>query len=129
MENFDPLGIHTGESIVVSPSQSLNNEEYHRLRKIAIDVANHFKIIGECNIQYAFNLETSDYRVIEIIHAKIISTWVFLSTVLFSIVLLSTICCCSLSLFFWFGSNIFPNFELIHLGFVIRYSVQQPTMF
>ena len=66
MENLDPMGIHTGESIVVSPSQSLNNEEYHRLRKIAIDVANHFKIIGECNIQYAFNLETSDYRVIEI---------------------------------------------------------------
>ena len=66
MENFDPMGIHTGESIVVSPSQSLNNEEYHRLRKIAIDVANHFEIIGECNIQYAFNLATSDYRVIEI---------------------------------------------------------------
>ena len=66
MENFDPMGIHTGESIVVSPSQSLNNEEYHHLRKIAIDVANHFEIIGECNIQYAFNLETSDYRVIEV---------------------------------------------------------------
>lgn len=66
MENFDPMGIHTGESIVVSPSQSLNNEEYHRLREVAIKVANHFNIIGECNIQYAFNLETSDYRVIEI---------------------------------------------------------------
>jgi len=66
MENFDPMGIHTGESIVVSPSQSLNNEEYHRLRKIAIQVANHFEIIGECNIQYAFNLKSSDYRVIEI---------------------------------------------------------------
>ena len=66
MENFDPMGIHTGESIVVSPSQSLNNEEYHRLRKIAIDVANHFDIIGECNIQYSFNLKTSEYRVIEI---------------------------------------------------------------
>ena len=66
MENFDPMGIHTGESIVVSPSQSLNNEEYHRLREIAINVANHFNIIGECNIQYAFNLQTSDYRVIEI---------------------------------------------------------------
>ncbi|WP_116964537.1 carbamoyl-phosphate synthase (glutamine-hydrolyzing) large subunit [Fastidiosibacter lacustris] len=66
MENFDPMGIHTGESIVVSPSQSLNNKEYHRLREIAIKVANHFNIIGECNIQYAFNLATSDYRVIEI---------------------------------------------------------------
>ena len=66
MENLDPMGIHTGESIVISPSQSLTNEEYHRLRKIAIDVANHFNIIGECNIQYAFNLETSDYRVIEL---------------------------------------------------------------
>ncbi len=66
MENFDPMGIHTGESIVVSPSQSLNNEEYHRLRSIAITVANHFEIVGECNIQYAFNLKTSEYRVIEI---------------------------------------------------------------
>ena len=66
MENFDPMGIHTGESIVVSPSQSLTNEEYHRLRKIAIDIANEFEIIGECNVQYSFNLKTSDYRVIEI---------------------------------------------------------------
>lgn len=66
MENFDPMGIHTGESIVVSPSQSLNNEEYHFLRRIAIEVANHFEIIGECNIQYAVNLKTFDYRVIEI---------------------------------------------------------------
>lgn len=66
MENFDPMGVHTGESIVVAPSQSLTNEEYHRLRSIAIKVAEHFQIIGECNIQYAFNLKTSDYRVIEI---------------------------------------------------------------
>lgn len=66
MENFDPMGIHTGESIVVSPSQSLDNREYHFLREIAIKVAEHFKIIGECNIQYAFNLQTSEYRVIEI---------------------------------------------------------------
>ncbi|MDC0534606.1 carbamoyl-phosphate synthase (glutamine-hydrolyzing) large subunit [Francisellaceae bacterium] len=66
MENFDPMGIHTGESIVVSPSQSLTNEEYHRLRKIAIDIANEFEIIGECNVQYSFNLRTSEYRVIEI---------------------------------------------------------------
>lgn len=66
MENFDPMGIHTGESIVVSPSQSLSNAEYHFLRKIAIQVANHFNIIGECNIQYAFNLKTGEYRVIEI---------------------------------------------------------------
>lgn len=66
MENFDPMGIHTGESIVVSPSQSLDNDEYHFLREIAIKVANHFEIIGECNIQYAVNLKTFDYRVIEI---------------------------------------------------------------
>lgn len=66
MENFDPMGIHTGESIVVSPSQSLDNHEYHFLRQIALKVAEHFKIVGECNIQYAFNLQTSDYRVIEI---------------------------------------------------------------
>jgi len=66
MENFDPMGIHTGESIVVSPSQSLDNHEYHFLREIAIKVAQHFNIIGECNIQYAYNLKTKDYRVIEI---------------------------------------------------------------
>ncbi len=66
MENFDPMGIHTGESIVVAPSQTLNNEEYHRLRAIAIKVVRHLKIVGECNIQYALNPETSDYRVIEV---------------------------------------------------------------
>ncbi len=66
MENMDPMGIHTGESIVVAPSQSLTNEQYHFLRKISLDVANHFGIIGECNIQFAFNLNTGDYRVIEI---------------------------------------------------------------
>ncbi len=66
MENLDPMGIHTGESIVVAPSQTLNNYEYHFLREIALQVANQFTIIGECNIQYAFNRETGDYRVIEI---------------------------------------------------------------
>lgn len=66
MENFDPMGIHTGESIVVAPSQTLNNREYHMLRQVAIQVANHFNIIGECNIQYAYNQKTGEYRVIEI---------------------------------------------------------------
>ncbi len=66
MENMDPMGIHTGESIVVCPSQSLDNREYHFLREIAIKVANHFKIIGECNIQYSYNMKTGQYRVIEI---------------------------------------------------------------
>lgn len=66
MENMDPMGIHTGESIVVSPSQSLDNTEYHHLREVAIKVANHFKVIGECNIQYSYNLKTKEYRVIEI---------------------------------------------------------------
>ena len=66
MENLDPMGVHTGESIVVAPSQTLNNHEYHLLRNIAIQVANHFKIIGECNIQYCVNPVTRDYRVIEI---------------------------------------------------------------
>lgn len=66
MENFDPMGIHTGESIVVAPSQTLNNEEYHRLREIAIKVVRHLKIVGECNIQYALDPRTSDYRVIEV---------------------------------------------------------------
>ncbi|MBP9694994.1 MAG: carbamoyl-phosphate synthase (glutamine-hydrolyzing) large subunit [Candidatus Magasanikbacteria bacterium] len=66
MENFDPMGIHTGESIVVAPSQTLTNEEYHMLREVAIKVARHLKIIGECNIQYALNPKTGDYRVIEV---------------------------------------------------------------
>ncbi|MCP4475573.1 MAG: carbamoyl-phosphate synthase (glutamine-hydrolyzing) large subunit [Gammaproteobacteria bacterium] len=66
MENFDPMGIHTGESIVVAPSQTLDNDEYHLLRQIALKVANHFNIIGECNIQYAYNQQSGEYRVIEI---------------------------------------------------------------
>ncbi len=65
MENFDPMGIHTGESIVIAPSQTLTNEEYHFLRDIAIRCARHFKITGECNIQYALNPDNGDYRVIE----------------------------------------------------------------
>lgn len=66
MENMDPMGIHTGESIVVAPAQTLTNEEHQRLRNIAITVANHFGIIGECNIQYAVNPANGDYRVIEV---------------------------------------------------------------
>jgi len=66
MENFDPLGIHTGESIVIAPSQTLNNHEYQKLRNIAIQVIRHFKIVGECNIQYALDPKSDDYRVIEV---------------------------------------------------------------
>lgn len=66
MENFDPMGIHTGESIVVAPSQTLTNEEYHHLREVAIKTINHIGIIGECNIQYALNPVDGDYRVIEV---------------------------------------------------------------
>ena len=66
MENFDPLGIHTGESIVVAPSQTLSNKEFHFLRKIAIDIVRHVGIIGECNVQYAFSPDGEDYRVIEV---------------------------------------------------------------
>jgi carbamoyl-phosphate synthase large subunit len=66
MENFDPLGIHTGESIVVAPSQTLTNEEYHRLRERAIKVIRHLKIVGECNIQYALDPLSEDYRIIEV---------------------------------------------------------------
>ncbi len=66
MENFDPLGIHTGESIVVAPSQTLSNREYHKLRKIAIDIIRHVGIIGECNVQYALDPNSEDYRVIEV---------------------------------------------------------------
>jgi carbamoyl-phosphate synthase large subunit len=66
MENFDPMGIHTGESIVVAPSQTLTNHEYHRLRSIAIRVVRHLGIVGECNIQYALDPHTDDYRVIEV---------------------------------------------------------------
>ena len=66
MENFDPLGIHTGESIVVAPSQTLTNDEFHFLRKIAIDIVRHIGIVGECNVQYAFSPDGEDYRVIEV---------------------------------------------------------------
>ena len=66
MENFDPLGIHTGESIVVAPSQTLSNREYHKLREIAVKIVRHIGIIGECNVQYAFDPESEDYRVIEV---------------------------------------------------------------
>ena len=66
MENFDPMGIHTGESIVVAPSQTITNREYHKLREIAIRVIRHLGIVGECNIQYALHPKSEDYRVIEV---------------------------------------------------------------
>lgn len=66
MENFDPLGIHTGESIVVAPSQTLTNNEYHKLRELAIRIIRHIGIVGECNVQYALDPESEDYRVIEV---------------------------------------------------------------
>ncbi len=66
MENFDPLGIHTGESIVVAPSQTLTNSEYHKLRQLAIKIIRHIGIVGECNVQYAFDPFSEDYRVIEV---------------------------------------------------------------
>ncbi|MDD2299996.1 MAG: carbamoyl-phosphate synthase large subunit [Fermentimonas sp.] len=66
MENFDPLGIHTGESIVVAPSQTLTNSEYHKLRELAIKIVRHIGIVGECNVQYALDPESEDYRVIEV---------------------------------------------------------------
>mgnify|MGYP000873980465 FL=1 len=66
MENFDPLGIHTGESIVVAPSQTLTNHEYHKLRALSIKIIRHIGIIGECNVQYAFDPVSEDYRVIEV---------------------------------------------------------------
>ncbi|MDR2178042.1 MAG: carbamoyl-phosphate synthase large subunit, partial [Treponema sp.] len=66
MENMDPLGIHTGESIVVAPSQTLSDSEYHKLRRIAIEVIRHLGIVGECNIQYALDPESEDYRIIEV---------------------------------------------------------------
>ncbi|MCD8287694.1 MAG: carbamoyl-phosphate synthase (glutamine-hydrolyzing) large subunit, partial [Porphyromonadaceae bacterium] len=66
MENFDPLGIHTGESIVIAPSQTLTNKEYHKLRELSIRIIRHIGIVGECNVQYAFDPESEDYRVIEV---------------------------------------------------------------
>ncbi|XCI75310.1 MAG: carbamoyl-phosphate synthase (glutamine-hydrolyzing) large subunit [Flavobacteriales bacterium] len=66
MENFDPIGIHTGESTVVAPSQTLTNAEYHELRQLSIRIAKHFSIVGECNVQFALALHSADYRVIEI---------------------------------------------------------------
>ena len=66
MENFDPLGIHTGESIVVAPSQTLTNSEFHKLRELSIRIIRHIGIVGECNVQYALSPESEDYRVIEV---------------------------------------------------------------
>ena len=66
MENFDPLGIHTGESIVIAPSQTLTNSEYHKLRELSIKIVRHIGIVGECNVQYAFDPYSEDYRVIEV---------------------------------------------------------------
>lgn len=66
MENFDPLGIHTGESIVVAPSQTLTNSEYHKLRRLSIQIIRHIGIVGECNVQYALDPNSEDYRVIEV---------------------------------------------------------------
>ncbi len=66
MENFDPLGIHTGESIVVAPSQTLSNDDYHFLRELAIKIIRHIGIVGECNVQYAYDPDSMDYRVIEV---------------------------------------------------------------
>ena len=66
MENFDPLGIHTGESIVIAPSQTLTNREYHKLRELSIRIVRHIGIVGECNVQYAFDPQSEDYRVIEV---------------------------------------------------------------
>ena len=66
MENFDPLGIHTGESIVIAPSQTLSNTDYHKLRELAIRIIRHIGIVGECNVQYAYDPHSEDYRVIEV---------------------------------------------------------------
>ena len=66
MENFDPMGIHTGESIVIAPSQTLSNDEYHMLRTAAVKVIRHLGIIGECNIQYALDKDSADYCIIEV---------------------------------------------------------------
>ena len=66
MENFDPLGIHTGESIVIAPSQTLSNSDYHKLRELAIRIIRHIGIVGECNVQYAYDPESEGYRVIEV---------------------------------------------------------------
>lgn len=66
MENFDPLGTHTGDSIVVAPSQTLPDDEYHMLRSAAIKVIRHLGVVGECNIQYALNPDSKEYRVIEV---------------------------------------------------------------
>lgn len=66
MENFDPLGIHTGESIVIAPSQTLSNTDYHKLRELAIRIIRHIGVVGECNVQYAYDPESEDYRVIEV---------------------------------------------------------------
>jgi carbamoylphosphate synthase large subunit len=67
MENFDPMGIHTGDSIVVAPSQTLNDYEYHMLRTSALRVAHHMGIVGECNVQFALNPHSNEYVIIEVL--------------------------------------------------------------
>ena len=76
MENFDPLGIHTGESIVVAPSQTLTNEEYNMLRRVAIKVIRHLGVVGECNIQYALNPSSKEVRkTLDILSICVARTW------------------------------------------------------
>ena len=76
MENFDPLGIHTGESIVVAPSQTLTNEEYNMLRRVAIKVIRHLGVVGECNIQYALNPSSKEVRkTLDILSIFVARTW------------------------------------------------------
>ena len=74
MENLDPLGIHTGESIVIAPSQTLSNQEYFDLREIAIKCIRHLKVIGECNIQYALSPNSNEYRVILLVY-RVVLLW------------------------------------------------------
>lgn len=71
MENVDPLGIHTGESVVVAPSQTLTNQEYHTLRSTAISVVRRLGVVGECNIQYALNPTSEDYYIVEVCYFHI----------------------------------------------------------
>ena len=98
MENFDPLGIHTGESIVVAPSQTLSNEDYHYLRKLAIKIIRHIGIVGECNVQYAFDPASVEYRVIEV-NARLSRSSALASKATgFPIALVSAMLACGLTL-------------------------------
>jgi carbamoyl-phosphate synthase large subunit len=113
MENFDPLGIHTGESIVVAPSQTLTNKEYHKLRELAIRIIRRIGVVGECNVQYALDPFSEDYRVIEV-NARLEP---FVGTGFESNRLPTGFCCCQTGHGIWLARTEKPSYKSYHCLF------------